>query len=177
MKKLVFGAIIIGFASLGYSQISDCDCGKNTIHLTGVEVSPVDHNYLNNVGGGAVSLKVLDLQNQASRYNIQKSKVYDFNSDKRKTYVVSFKGENGRILATYNQSGKIIRASEYYSDLILPPAVRNAAFKEHPDWTLYGTKYSVNFDGKNAKKKYQLQMKKNNEKENLNYNTDGRRLN
>jgi hypothetical protein len=175
MKKLVFGAILIGFASLGYSQNSDC--GKNTIHLTGVEVSPVDHNYLNNVDGGAVSVMVMDLQKQASMYNIKESKVYDFNSDKGKTYVVSFKGDNGRILATYNQSGKIIRASENYNDLILPPAVRNAAFKEYPDWTLYGTNYSVNFDGKNAKKKYQLRMKKNDEKENLKFNTDGRRIN
>ncbi len=175
MKKIVFGAILLGFASLGYSQ--NTDCGKNTIHLTGVEVSPVDQNYLNKVNGGTFSEIVLDLQGRASRYNIKESSVYDFNSDKGKTYVVSFKGDNGRILATYNQSGKIIRAHENYNDLILPPAVRNAAYKEHPDWTLYGTKYSVYYNGKSAKKKYQVQLKKNNKIENLKFNIDGKKIN
>ena len=174
MKKLVFGAMFIGFASLGYSQNSDC--GKNTIHLTGVEVSPVDQNYLKNVAGGIVSASVLDLQNQASRYNIKKSSVYDFNSDKDKTYVIRFAGYKGRILATYDQSGRMVNARENYSDVPLPPAVRNAAFKEHSDWTFSGTNYSVNYNGKDANKMYKVQMKKNNEKENLKFTIDGKRV-
>lgn len=174
MKKLVFGAMLLGFASLGYSQNSDC--GKNTIHLTGVEVSPVDQNYLNNVDGGAVSATVLDLQKQASRYNVKESSFYDFNSDKQQTYIVTFIGYKGKILATYDQSGKMVNSRENYNDVFLPPAVRNAAYKEHPDWAFYGTNYSVNYNGKNANKMYKVQMKKNNEKENLKFNIDGKRV-
>lgn len=175
MKKLVFGAMLIGFASLGYSQ--NLDRGKNTINLTGVEVSPVNQNYLNNVDGGAVSVKVLDLQKRASRYNIKESSFYDFNSDMDNSYVVRFKGDNGRILAIFDQSGKIIKALENYKDLVLPIAVRNAAYKELPGWAFYGTTYTVSYNGKNAKKMYKVQMKNNNEKENLKFTIDGKRIN
>lgn len=74
MKKLVFGTIFLGLASLGYSQNSDC--GKDAIELTGVEVGPVNHAYLDNLGDGVISPSVFILEKRASRYNVKESPFY-----------------------------------------------------------------------------------------------------
>lgn len=91
--------------------------------------------------------------------------------------MVKFASDNGKILATYDRSDRILRSLENYSNIALPKAVRNATYKEHPNRDLYSTSYTVNYDGKNAKKVYQVQIKKDNGKKTLKFDIYGNRKN
>jgi hypothetical protein len=144
------------------------------IKLSGIEVSPIDHVYLDNVDGGAISSTVYVMENKASKYNVREHPYFSSNPDK--VYHVSFVQKNGRINATYNQDGKVESAFEKYLDLTPPPAVRNSAYRALPDWTMNSTTYTVNYDGKDAKKMYKVQLSKDKQKKTLKFDVDGRRI-
>ena len=176
MKKLVLGAILLGFANLSYSQSSEC--GTNVIKLSGVEVSAVNQNYLNKVVSGATSEVVFTMQSEAASYKIERTPSYNDNyiySDMlNKTYDVQFSKQKGEINATYDRNGNIIATSEKYYNLTPPPAVRNSAFKALPDWKVNSTSYTVNYNGKDAKKAYKIQLSKDRQKKTLKFDVDGK---
>ena len=176
MKKLVLGAIFLGFASLGYSQSSHG--GISLIKLSGVEVSSVNQNYLNKVVKGSNSGVVYTLENEAATYKIERLPSYDdyyiYGDMLNKTYNVQFSKHNGEILATYDRNGNIISTIERFDDLTPPPAIRNSVYKSLPDWTLKSTTYTVSYDGKDAKKMYKVQLSKDNQKKTLKFNVDER---
>ena len=172
MKSLVIGIMLLGATNLGYSQNSN-DCSKNAIALPEVEVSPVDQDYFDKVVGGAVSTKVYELERKASIYNIKKHPYFDDNDNKM--YHVRFNKEKSEILATYDNDGKIVYAHETYEDLVLPLAVRNSVYKEHPDWKVKGTAYVVFYNGEVADKTYRVQLKKEKLKKNLKFDVNGNR--
>lgn len=179
MKKFIFGSIFLGLATLGYSQSSDC--GKNAIQLNGVEViGSINQNYLDKVIGGSFSELVNTLEGQAARFKIEQSPSYDDNpiyaGRLNKTYDVRFSKLTGEILATYDRDGNIISTSEKYQDLTPPPAVRNSAFRLHPDWIVKNTAYAVYYNGKDAKKMYKLQLSKDKMKKVLKFDIDGNQI-
>ena len=176
MKKLILGAILLGFANLSYSQSSEC--GTNVIKLSGVEVSAVNQNYLKEVEGSSISDVVYILESKAARYNIEQSPSYDDNDigieGLSKTYGVKFSQPKGEIYATYDRNGNIISTNEKYFNLAPPPAVRNSAFKALPDWKVNSTSYTVNYNGKDAKKAYKIQLSKDRQKKTLKFDVDGK---
>ncbi|MCG2460504.1 hypothetical protein K8352_07075 [Flavobacteriaceae bacterium F89] len=173
MKSLVIGTMLLGFAALGYSQNSD-DCSKNEIALSEVEVSPMDQAYFDEVAEGVVSTKVYALERKASRYNVKKHPYFDDNDNK--VYHVRFNKKKAKILATYDNDGKIVYAHETYEDLTLPPVVRNSVFKEHPDWKLNQTSYVVFYNGVDASKTYRVKLSKEKMKKNLKFDAYGNRI-
>ncbi len=173
MKNLVIGIMLLGVANLGYSQNSS-DCNKKTIALNEVEVSPTDQAYFDKVAEGVVSTKVYALEREASSYNVKNHPSFDDNDDK--VYHVKFSKEKAKILATYDNDGKIVHTHETYEDLTLPMAVRNSVYKENPDWMVNGTAYTVFYNGEDASKTYRVQLKKENMKKNLKFDSDGNRI-
>lgn len=173
MKKFLIGLMILGLASLGYSQSTKS--AMEEVKLSDVEVVPINAKYLDNVQEGNLSNRVFTLEKKASRYNIKESPFFNIRSE---AFEIRFKQNGGRINAVYDRYGKIITAYEWHKDILLPKAVRNAWFKQHPDWNMLKNTYLVSYNHKKgAKKVYKIQIQKDGLKKTLKFDIDGNQLN
>ncbi len=167
MKTLITGLLVVGFASLGFSQSS----GIEQVELSEISVIPFNTTYLNQVQDENTPERVKEIENVASQFDIMESKTYN---EKYDAYEVIFKETNGRIIATYDKHGKIISSSERFHDVLLPYKVRRAVFKQYPDWTLQKNSYLVSYYlNKDVKKVYRVLLKKDGERKNLKVDTSG----
>lgn len=172
MKKAVIGLMMLGMASLAYSQSTNVKIEE--VKLSGVEVSPRNEAYIDKVWEGTVAPRVIALEKLASRYNIKESPFYDGESTR---FSVKFSEKNGFISAVYDRDGKIVSTHENFKNVALPKAVRNSAYLEYPDWTFEGNAYSVFYDHrKGAKKLYKVQLRKDRIKKNLKYDIVGNKM-
>ncbi len=163
MKKAVFGAMMLGIASLGYSQSTNSKIDE--VKMSGVEVAPRNLAYMDKVSEGTISDRVLVLEKKASRYNIKEAPFFNNRSEK---FQVAFKQKDGNIFATYDRDGKILTSSEKFKDIALPPVVRNTIYKDNPGWILHSNAYMVSYNhGKDVKKTYKAQIRKGNLKKYL----------
>ena len=169
MKNLLFGTIFLGLASLGYAQSSDCNKSER---LSSVEVSQTDQVYLDEVSDETFSNNVVyTLEQKASRYDIKEHP--SFNVKGYGKYDVQFDMGKSKIVATYDQNGKIISAKENFKDLLVPVSVRESVDNKYPNWTLKSTAYTVNYNGQEAKKRYMVQVEKDGVKKRLNFDHKG----
>ncbi len=167
MKKLLIGILIIGLASLGYSQASDT--AMEEVKLSDVTIMPLNPDYLDKVGE-SLSPWVFTLERKASQFDIKKSP--SFIQGERSE--ILFTQRKGKINATYDSKGKIISTQEKYSNLLLPSVVRTAVYRAYPDWNMEKNTYHVSYNHKKgAKKVYKVQIRKEGVKKNLKFDVNG----
>ncbi len=151
MKKILLGLFVIGITIPAFSQI------VKTEKLSEVIVYATNYKYLNNVDTQEVaSIPVQALQRKVAAYDIKNSDIY---FDEYDFYEVAFYIPEGKILATYDKDGRIIRTAEKFKDINLPIGVKEAVLKRFPNWTITKDIYIVHFhEDKGVKKKYKLKL-------------------
>ncbi len=168
MKKLLIGTLFIGLASLGYSQNTNITAEE--VKLSDVTITSVNFEYLDKVREGTLSERVFTLEKKASRFNLKESPFFNPGG----LNLFRFTKRNDKIVATYNDDGKILSTQEVYNNILLPPTVREALYLAYPDWNLQKNKYLVSYNHRNgAKKVYKVQIRKDGIKKNLKFDVDG----
>ena len=172
MKKLVFGLLFLGLTSLVYSQN---DVQKNII-LEPVTIKPLNLSYLKEVQHEDTPELVVNLQNEAARYDITELPIFDREFE---AYEVIFKtkkegGTSGLITATYDSNGKIMSSIERYKNILLPKTVRDAINNKYPGWIIHKDIFLVTYrDDRKAKQVFKVQIRKDRDKKNLKLDYDG----
>ena len=171
MKKIVFGLLFLGLTSLVYSQN---DVQKNII-LEPVTIKPLNLSYLKEVQREDTPEFAINLQNEAARYDITESPIFDKEFE---AYEVIFRSKNdessGLITATYDSKGKIMSSIERYKNVLLPRTVRDVINEKYPGWIIYKDIYLVTYrDDKKSKQVFKVQLRKDGEKKNLKLDYDG----
>ena len=170
MRKLVFGLILLGFASLTYAQDRP-KSDDRTVELEGVVLTAPNYAYLAEVQDEQSSPIVKKLERKAATFNIKESPMYNKID---KAYEVFFSNSKGKIVATYDENGKILSAFEKFGDIVVPDPIRNTVVQAYPDWKMNSNKYLVTYyHDKGAKKVYHFQLEKNNKKKNLKMTWEG----
>ncbi|RBP32840.1 hypothetical protein DFR65_102176 [Oceanihabitans sediminis] len=161
MKNLFFGLMFLGIASLSYSQIAE-------VQLEDVNLTPLNTSYLNEVSDKSTPKIVRRFESEVARYDITEAPFYD---DKFEAYEVIFEGKNSdqcRIVATYDNEGKVLSSLERFKDVALPYAVRNSIEKKYPGWIVIKDTYLVSYYlDKEVKKMYKLKIAKGNKRKNI----------
>ncbi|MEB8329295.1 hypothetical protein OO009_07990 [Flavobacteriaceae bacterium KMM 6897] len=172
MKNVLFGILYLGLTSLAYSQEIPTSIDFKEVKLIGVTVTPLNTTYLRKVQDKETPEIVKKLENTAARFDVTEASIYDGNHE---GYEVVFEQTNGRIIATYDKNGKIISSFEKFTDLNLPPTVRNNIAKKYPNWIVYKDAYLVSYyvNSEHVKKVYKIQIRKDNERKNLRCTVDG----
>ncbi|WP_313807098.1 hypothetical protein [Flavobacterium sp.] len=104
---------------------------------------------------------------------------YDLGKDYEgyESYLVTMKIEDGSLVATYNENGKLLRVVEKYDNVKLPMAVIYGVYKEFPGWKIVKDKYLyAQADGDVLKKEYNLKLEKNKETKRIVVNSKGKIL-
>ena len=164
MRKAVFGLLFLGLASLAYAQDRPQEDVREVV-LEGVTLTSPNYDYLAEVQDPEASQTVKKLERKAANFDIKESPVYNKID---KAYEVFFSNSKGKIVATYDEDGKILSAFEKFGDIIVPESIRNTVVQAYPDWKMNSNKYLVTYyHDKGAKKVYHFQIEKDNMKKNL----------
>ena len=170
MRKWMFGFLFIGLASLTFAQDRPKDDGR-TVELEGVILTSPNYAYLSEVLNPTSPENIKKLELEVANYNIKESPVYN---DIDKAFEVFFSNSKGKIVAVYDENGKILSAFENFGDVMVPVAVRETVFQAYPDWKMNGNNYVVTYyRDKGAKKTYHFQLEKNNKRKNLKLTWEG----
>ena len=163
MRKWVFGLLFLGLASLVYTQEPETDV--RAVELEGVTVTSPNYAYLSTVQDERTPETVKSLERKAASFNLKESPIYNKID---KAYEVFFSNSKGRIVATYNEEGKVLTSYEKFSDVVLPTSIRNTVYESYPDWTMNKNTYLVTYyHNKGMKKTYHFQITKGEESKNL----------
>ncbi|QED37711.1 carbon-nitrogen hydrolase family protein [Antarcticibacterium arcticum] len=154
MKNLILGLFLFGLTTQLSAQI---------IELPEIEIVGVNYKYLAAAGESDAPIPVKMLQRQAAVYDIKAAEFYD---DEYDNYSISFFIPEGRILASYDKDGNVLRTIEKYKNLDLPPAVSQAISKNYNGWTMTKNAYLVNYHDRKGvtKKEYKILLEKDNQR-------------
>lgn len=150
MKKFILSLLVIGLASLAYSQDAKLE------ELSEVVVEAVNYKYLNLSDNKEAAVPVKMLQRKAAAYDVTTKDYYQDNYD---YYTVSFMIPEGKLVAVYGPDGKIQRTIEKYNDIPLPDAVRKAVQDRYPNWEILKDVYRIRYeDNRGARKNFKLKL-------------------
>lgn len=154
MKNFILGLFLFGLTTQLSAQI---------IELPEIEIVGVNYKYLAAAGESDDPAPVKMLQRKAATYDVKASEFYE---DEYDDYSISFFIPEGRILASYDKDGNILRTIEKYKNLALPPAVRESVAENYEGWTMTKNAYLVNYHDKKGvtKKEYKILLEKDNQR-------------
>ncbi|HEY9186009.1 MAG TPA: nicotinate-nucleotide adenylyltransferase [Salegentibacter sp.] len=148
MKKLLITLFVLGFTFQSFAQITE---------LPEIELVAVNYKYLDAAGDEDASISVKQLQQQVAEYDVRKANFY---ADEYDFYTVNFFIPDGKILASYDKDGNLLRTAEKFKNVALPQAVRDAIGKRFPNWSIAEDVYRVNYhESGNVKKRYKVLLK------------------
>lgn len=166
MKKILLGLLILGFASPVFAQIT------KTEQLSEVTVRATNYKYLTSANSEEVaSVPVKLLEQKVANFDLKDSEFYQ---DEYDQYIISFYIPEGKILAAYDQDGKLIRTAEKFKDIALPRSVKESVALRFPGWTITKDIYLVTYyDKTGIDKKYKLRLENGNKKIKVKVNEKG----
>lgn len=152
MKKVLFGLLALGLTAQVFAQV------VKTEELSEVTVMAANYKYLKDVKSQEVaSVPVQMLERKVAGFDPTSS---DFYLDEYDRYNIAFFIPEGKILAAYDNDGKLLRTVERFRNIKIPTAVRTAVLDRFPEWTISKDIYRVSYsDQKGAKKTYKLILK------------------
>lgn len=142
MKKIIIILFVFGFVIQSSAQV---------VTLPEVEVVARNFKYLDKVDEPNVGSPVEALQRYATEFDVKSSEYYEDEYDR---YFISFFIPDGKILASYDKDGNILRTIEKYKNIKLPLKVAQSMTKNYEGWTIAENVYLVNYhDDKGVMKK------------------------
>jgi len=133
MKKIILVLFVFGFIIQSSAQV---------VTLPEVEVIARNYKYLDDVYVSGVGAPVEALQRYATEFDLKNSEYYEDEYDK---YFISFFIPDGKILASYDKDGNILRTIEKYKNIKLPNEVAQSITKNYSGWTIAENVYLVNY--------------------------------
>lgn len=156
MKKLLFALFVIGMSFQALAQEPVVE------KLSEIRIVAADYKYLDQANSEEVSVPVKMLREKVASYNVKDSPFY---RDDYELYSISFYIPEGKILAAYDQDGKLLRTIERFKDVTLPQDVTQAVVKRFPKWTISNDVYRVSYHNeKGVDKKYKLRLENGDER-------------
>ena len=150
MKKLLIGLFAIGLITQTYAQVTEVE------KLSEIVIVATNYKYLNQVDYKKAAVPVELLQRKVATFDLKNA---DFYQDDYDSYLVSFYIPEGKILAAYDNDGKIIRTIERYKNVTLPMPILKSVTKRFPGWKISKDVYLINYHyKKGVKKKYKLKL-------------------
>lgn len=124
--------------------------------LPPVTVVSLNYKYIKSVLDTSAAQPVRLLEQRAATYDVKNA---DFYEEDYEDFFVSFYLPAGRVLATYDKEGRIVKTAERFKNVALPSVVRQAVVKKYPGWAIAKDIYVVHYysnDTKESTKTYKI---------------------
>jgi hypothetical protein len=173
MKSVIIILVFLGVNTFSYSQSKTNGGNVKLEELPEVVLKSASKDFSVYLPDKNPDQTVRKLQEGFVAYDLGK----DYEGYER--YLVTMEVENGdgTLVATYNESGKLIRVVEKYQNVKLPSAVIYSVYKEFPGWKIVDDKFLyAQEDGDIIKKQYTLKLKKEKETRKIVVSSSGQLL-
>ncbi len=161
MRLAITGLLLLGLASLSYAQEDE----SSNIELEGVVLTSANADYLFRMQDPNTPDPVKSLEAEAAAYDVSSSPVFD---ELHEAYKVFFRNSQGRIVATFDHEGRILKAFEKFRNLQLPTEVSEAVATTFPGWRIDHDVYLASyFRDKDVEKIYLLEISLGNQKKRI----------
>lgn len=152
MKTLIFGLFFLSLTNLTTAQ---------------------NENYLNNVTTKNTVKQIDQLQKKAANFNVKSLESFEKNIET--AYNVTFENPNGKIIATYNNEGVIIKTVEVYKNVKSPKQVSLDILKSHPNWIIVGNIFKIDYSSiEKSKKTLNVIVKKGKENQTIHFDLNNK---
>lgn len=129
-----------------------------TEELSEVVVTAVNYKYLSSIDSKETPVPVKLLERKVAGYRIKKDDAFE---DEYPFYTVSFYIPEGKIVAVYDENGKIIKTIERFKNLNLPSAVLLALEDKYPGWKIIDDVYLIDYNHKKGvNRTFKIKLKK-----------------
>ncbi|PWK20701.1 nicotinate-nucleotide adenylyltransferase [Xanthomarina spongicola] len=154
MKKIIIGLFIFGLTTQLFAQ--------DPIQLDEVILVNTNYKYLSSTNATDLPIEVDRLQVQAGTFDIKTMDIYE---DEYDFYDVYFIIPEGKILATYDNEGNILRTAEKYKNLDLPKPILQSIEKRFPNWNVTKDVYLVKYrESEGSKFTYKITLENGNKR-------------
>lgn len=166
MKKILLGLFVFGLTIQSFAQVID---------LPEVEIVAVNYKYINDVGEPNAAQPVKLLQREVAAFDLKNSEYYE---DEYDNYFISFYIPQGKILASYDKEGNVLRTVEKYKNITLPTVVAESIVKNYSGWKIAENAYLVNYHDRKGvtKKEYKILLEKDNRRMRIKTDENGNML-
>ncbi len=129
-----------------------------TEELSEVVVTAVNYKYLSSIDSKVTPTPVKLLERKVASYEIKKEDIFE---DEYPFYTVSFYIPEGKIVAVYDEEGKILRTIERFKNLDLPEVVLQSLEKKYPGWKIVDDVYLIDYNHqKGVNRTFKIKLKK-----------------
>ena len=164
MKKLLISLIVLGLGFQGFTQVLE-------EKLKEVEILGANYKYISQIDQNEVSELIKELHKTVARFDDFNEDTYNEGDDK---HYVSFKIPKGKILASYDEDGELLKTVERFENARLPKVVIASIIEKYPGWTITKDVYYITYhhmDG--ITKKYKVLIKNEGERKRVKIDSDG----
>jgi hypothetical protein len=148
MMRMMISLFVIGVTLQFYAQEPKVE------RLDEITIVAKNYKYLDKAGAEDVAIPIQQLQRKVATYNIKELDIYE---DEYDYYDVSFIIPEGKILASYDKDGNILRTAEKFKDINLPATIVNSIVSRFPSWSISKNVYLVYYhDRDGIKKTYKI---------------------
>ncbi len=129
-----------------------------TEELSEVVVTAVNYKYLSSIDSKVTPTPVKLLERKVASYKIKKDDIFE---DEYPFYTVSFYIPEGKIVAVYDEDGKILRTIERFKNLDLPEVVLQSLEKKYPSWKIVDEVYLIDYNHqKGVNRTFKIKLRK-----------------
>lgn len=172
MKNFIIGLLVLGLTNLSVAQNKSISQSEL---LPEVTIVPRNLTYISKVVDDNAPLKVKKLERTVARYDVTEHP--DFELEDIQAFEVIFQESNARVIATYDEAGKILKSFEKFKNIALPKNIVKQIMMKYPGWHFESDTYLVRyFQGKEAKKYYTVKLLKDDNRIKLKIDPSGRIL-
>lgn len=152
MKTAFFFIITLILSSNLWAQ------DPKTEELSEVVVTAVNYKYLSSIDSKETPTHVKLLERKVASYKLNKEDIFE---DEYPFYTVSFYIPEGKIVAVYDEDGKILRTIERFKNLSLPKAVLDALENKYKGWKIVDDVYLIDYNHqKGVNRTYKIKLEK-----------------
>lgn len=173
MKTIIIGLVFLGLTSLCHAQVLE----EKT--LSEVEVHATNYHYLKSVEAEFIPYSVRSLEIEVANFDVNESSVIivgDKNvyPDENGKFNVNFANNYGVINAVYNEEGLILRATEKFKNIKLPPVILKSILEKYPEYIFAKDLYLVTYDREEGTtRNYIIFIKNKNKRVKINSDENG----
>lgn len=168
----MIGLLVLGLTNLTVAQNHSFALNEM---LPEVTIVPANFTYISNVIDDNSPRIVKKMEKTAASYDVSEHP----NFDEADIYAlqVTFQEPHARIIASYDETGKIIKSFEKFKNIVLPKDLVNQIMMQYPGWEFKSDTYLVKYSsGEEAKKYYTIRLLKDDNKINLKIDPSGKVL-
>lgn len=167
MKKIILGLFLLGLTMQSFAQ---------EIEILDVIIQPASYKYIDKVSEDSTAVSPAEpvkiFQQRTAIFTLENSKYYE---DDYEYYFLSFYIPEGKILASYDTEGNVLRTVEKLKNTEIPPTIAKAIVQKHPGWIVSDFVYLVNHhdNGEIKRKEYKLLLEKGSLRKRVRTDEDG----